>query len=339
MDVDPRKNDGFKADLNMSVQFHIPKALEALRDDMTDNYGRFTAQPFERGFGRTIGHALRRTLLSGILGASATAVRIEGVLHEFSTIDGIVEDVSEILLNIKRIPFKFLTEDDVATVTIDVDGIGQVTSKNIDGKGLIEIIDQEIPLCSITEKGTSFSCEIIVKKKRGYITSAENFDDLLPFGFIFMDSSHSPVTKVNYEIEPARVGYSTDFDKLMLEITTNGTITPIEAVESAADILKHHLALFVDVTDVQMMDEVVEDEEETVISGIFSERIDELKLSPRSANALQNAKISLIGELVIKPDAELLELKNLGEKSLSEIKSALQERGLSLGMSLESMRS
>ena len=313
--------------------FQKPKRLEVDRDTLTDRYGRFYAQPFERGFGTTIGNALRRVLLSSIEGAAITAVKIEGVLHEFSPIPGALEDTTEIILNLKRIPFK-LHVDQAKTVYLKASGEKEVTGKDIEVDADVEVLDRDVHVANLAA-GAELNIEMRLKNGRGYVSADKNFGEDLTIGYIPLDSVHSPIKKVNYVVEAARVGQETDYDKLSLDLWTNGCVTPPEAMALAAKLLKDHLAIFINFEEETPVEELSVDTEREVLDEHLNRSVDELELSVRSYNCLKNANIQTIGELVQKTEAEMLRTKNFGRKSLNEIKEILTSMGLSLGMRVE----
>jgi DNA-directed RNA polymerase subunit alpha len=294
--------------------FQKPKRLEVERSTLTTHYGRFHAQPFERGFGTTIGNSLRRVLLSSIEGAAITAVRIEGVLHEFSPIPGALEDTTEIILNLKRIPL--------------------VKSGDIELPADVEILDKDVHIATLSSSG-KLDIEMRLKEARGYVSADKNFDEDLTIGYIPLDSVHSPIKKVNYVVEAARVGQATDYDKLTLDVWTNGCITPQDAVSLAAKLLKDHLTIFVNVEEEGAAEEGGIEIERDALAEHLNRSVDELELSVRSYNCLKNADIKTIGELIQKTEAEMLKTKNFGRKSLNEIKEILGNMGLSLGMRID----
>ncbi len=313
--------------------FQKPKRLAVDTETLTDKYGKFSAQPFERGFGTTIGNALRRTLLSSIEGAAVTAVRIEGVLHEFQSITGVVEDATDIILNLKQIPFK-LNGDGPKALYLRSDAAGVITSGMIEADGDVEILDKDVYVCTVSEGG-KIDMEMRLKRGRGYISADKNFDGDLGLGFIPVDSVHSPVRKVNFLVEAARLGQITDYDKLTVEIWTNGTVLPADALGLSAKLLKDHMTIFIN----------FEEEMEAGHDGLhdgpqirnenLNRSVEELELSVRSYNCLKNANIATIGELIQKTEAEMLKTKNFGRKSLNEIKEILAQMGLSLGMKID----
>ena len=317
------------------ISFQRPKYLECDYESLTATYGKFTAQPFERGFGVTVGNALRRILLSSIPGAAITAVRIEGVLHEFSTISGVVEDVTDILLNLKSIPLK-LAGTEPKTMTLKMTGPATATASEIVHDADVEILDMTIPIASLDRDG-KLDVEMIVKNYRGYIPADQNFDETLSIDYIPLDSSHSPIKKVNYRVEPARVGKRIDYENLTLEIWTTGAVAPIEALAQAAKILRDHLVIFLNVVDEPLEKEPAAAKREIPYMSqmdILSKPIEHLELSVRSNNCLRSAGIEKIYELVQKTEEELLKTKNFGRKSLSEIKETLTNLGLGLNIDL-----
>jgi len=313
--------------------FQKPKRLACNTDTLTDKYGQFNAQPFERGYGTTIGNALRRVLLSSIEGAAITAVKIEGVLHEFSSIPGVVEDVTDIILNLKQIPLKMHVEGP-KTLYLNVDQPGEVTSRVIQEDADVEILDKDIPIATVSEGG-SLHVEMRVKGGRGYVSAEKNFDEDLPIGYIPVDSVHSPIRKVNYTVEAARLGQMTDFDKLTLDVWTNGAVAPADAVGLAAKLLKDHMNIFINFDEAPEVEEVPATETSAVRNENLDRSVEELELSVRSYNCLKNANISTIRELVQKSEQEMLKTKNFGRKSLNEIKEILSAMGLSLGMKFD----
>ena len=318
--------------------FQRPKRLEFERETLTDRFGRFYAQPFERGFGTTIGNALRRVLLSSIEGAAITAVKIDGVLHEFSPVSGVVEDATDIILNLKQIPFK-LHVDHAKTLTLRIDKPGEVRARDIQADADVEILEPDAHIATVAEHG-KLHMEMRMKRGRGYVSADKNFDEDLGIGWIPIDAVHSPVKKVNYLVEAARLGQTTDYDKLTVDVWTNGAITPRDAVSLSAKLIRDHLNIFV--TFDEGAEPVAEAIGEQPRRGVSNENLDksveELELSVRSYNCLKNANIRTIRELVQKTEAEMLKTKNFGRKSLNEITEILHTMGLSLGMRLESGR-
>jgi DNA-directed RNA polymerase subunit alpha len=316
--------------------FQKPKRLEVERDTLTAKFGRFTAQPYERGFGTTIGAALRRALLSSIEGAAVTAVKIEGVLHEFSAIPGVVEDTTDIILNLKQIPFR-VHSDHPETLILEATGPKVVKAGDIRTNSNVEILDPTVPLATLAEDG-KLHMEMRVKRGRGYVSADRNFDDDLGIGFIPVDSLHSPVRKVNFIVEDARLGQTTDYDKLTLEVWTNGAVNPQDAVAMAAKLLKDHMSIFINFEEGPEEELDFPTTEDERLFEQLGRSVDELELSVRSYNCLKNANIKTIGDLVTRGEAEMLKTKNFGRKSLNEIKEILAEMGLSLGMTIDSKR-
>src|SRR5678810_640930 len=311
-----------------------PKRLVANTETLTERFGQFNAQPFERGFGSTIGSGLRRVLLSSIEGAAITAVRIEGVAHEFSPIPGVVEDATDIILNLKQIPFKMHSEQG-RTLYLRVEKPGVVRAKDIEVDQGVEILEPEAHIATVSEGG-KLHMELRMKRGRGYVSADKNFDEDLGIGWIPVDSVHSPVKKVNYLVEAARVGQATDYDKLTIDVWTNGSVTARDAVSLAAKLVRDHLNIFINLEEAG---ETPEAQAEQPRSGLANENLDksveELELSVRSYNCLKNANIRTIRELVQKTEAEMLKTKNFGRKSLNEIKEILHSMGLSLGMRVD----
>ncbi len=314
--------------------FQRPKRLEFERETLTDRFGRFYAQPFERGFGTTIGNALRRVLLSSIEGAAITAVKIDGVLHEFSPIPGVVEDATDIILNLKQIPLK-LHVDYTKTLYLRVDKPGIVRAKDIEVDQDVEILEPEAHIATMSEGG-KLHMELRMKRGRGYVSADKNFDEDLGIGWIPVDSVHSPVKKVNYLVEAARLGQTTDYDKLTIDVWTNGSVTAQESVSLAAKLIRDHLNIFINLEDAsESPDTQAEQQRAGALNENLDKSVEELELSVRSYNCLKNANIRTIRELVQKTEAEMLKTKNFGRKSLNEIKEILHSMGLSLGMRLD----
>ena len=319
--------------------FQKPKRLEVDRETLTDHYGRFYAQPFERGFATTVGNSLRRVLLSSIEGAAITAVRVEGVLHEFSPIPGAMEDTTDLILNLKRIPLKMHVEH-AKTLILKISEPGEVRAKHITPDPDVEILDPEAYIATLGQ-GSTLSVEMRVKQGRGYVSADKNFDEDLSIGWIPVDSVHSPTKKVNYFVENARVGQATDYEKLTIEVWTNSAVSPRDAVGLASKLMKDHLTIFINIVD--EVDEEgsgetpveISDQDREVWTEKLNKSVDEMELSVRSYNCLKTANIRTIGELVQKSESEMLKTKNFGRKSLNEIKEILGEMGLSLGMKLD----
>jgi DNA-directed RNA polymerase subunit alpha len=314
--------------------FQRPKRLEFERETLTDRFGRFYAQPFERGFGTTIGNALRRVLLSSIEGAAVSAVKIDGVLHEFSPIPGVVEDATDIILNLKQVPLKTHV-DATKTLYLRVDKAGEVKARDIETDADVEILEPDAHIATVAEGG-KLHMEMRVKRGRGYVSADKNFDEDLGIGWIPIDSVHSPIKKVNYLVEAARLGQTTDYDKLTIDVWTNGSVTPRDAVSLSAKLIRDHLNIFINLEeagDLQL--DAAADTPRAALNENLDKSVEELELSVRSYNCLKNANIRTIRELVQKTEGEMLKTKNFGRKSLNEIKEILAAMGLSLGMRLD----
>jgi DNA-directed RNA polymerase subunit alpha len=310
-----------------------PKSVEA--EELNDTYGRFVAKPLERGYGWTLGNSLRRVLLSSITGSAIVAVRIEGVAHEFSTIQGVKEDVTDIVLNLKQVNLRYLGERET-TIFLKSNGPGVLRAKDIQTSGDVEVLNPEQHIATVGEDGR-LNMELIVRHGRGYVSSEHNRTEDLPEGFLTIDSIFAPVRRVSYSVSNARVGQMTDYDKLVLEITTNGAVRPDDALAYAAKIIKEQLTIFVNFDEseeIERHSEERRDEKPSLNENLFK-TVDSLELSVRAANCLENANIKYIGELVTKTESDMLKTKNFGRKSLNEIKDILAEMGLSLGMKIE----
>jgi DNA-directed RNA polymerase subunit alpha len=315
--------------------FQRPRYLECDYETLTEQFGRFSAQPFERGYGITIGNALRRVLLSSIKGAAITNLRIQGVLHEFSTIPGVVEDVTDIILNLKNIPLE-LKGEGPKIMTLKKKGAAEAMASDIEHDSDIKILRDDIHIASLDKDG-ELDIEMIVENNRGYIAADQNFNSELSIDYIPLDASHSPVKKVNYKVEPARVGKRIDYEKLSLEVWTTGAISPTDALSQASKIIRDHLVIFLNVVDEPMERDKAPSKKEIPYFSqvdILSKSIDHLELSVRSNNCLRSAGIEKIFELVQKTEDELLKTKNFGRKSLTEIKETLQDLGLGLNLDL-----
>ena len=310
-----------------------PKKLEVEKETLTPFYGKFYAEPFERGFGITICNSLRRILLSSLQGAAITSVKIDGVLHEFTSIPGVTEDVTDIILNLKEVKIK-LHADGPKTIRIDAKGKGVVRAGDIITDDTIEITNPDHPIATLSPDG-KLKMEMVVKQGKGYVPAEKNKEEGQDIGTIPIDAIFSPITKVNYTVTNARVGQITDYDKVTLEVWTNGCVHPEDAVAYAAKILKDQLSILINFEEEDETDEEEGGEEQEYLNENLFKSVDELELSVRSANCLKHADIKLIGELVQKTEAEILATKNFGRKSLNEIKVILEEMGLSLGMKLE----
>lgn len=311
--------------------FQRPKRLEVDGDTLSPTYGKFYAQPLERGFATTIGNAMRRCLLSSIEGAAVTALHIEGVLHEFSSIPGVVEDVTDVILNLKQVPIRLHT-DEPKVLSIDVEGPGTVTAADLSQDGQVEVVDPDVHIATVNEEG-HLKMQIQVRQGRSYVPAERNFDETMGIGWIPVDSAHSPVRRVNYKVEAARLGQTTDFERLILEVVTNGTVSPEEALSLSAMLLKDHLGIFITAEEsLQEVGTEVEGEEMSSMDELLARSIDELDLSVRSANCLKNANIHTLRDLVRKSEKDMLETKNFGRKSLEELQELLEKLGLSFNM-------
>jgi DNA-directed RNA polymerase subunit alpha len=317
----------------MLPEFQMPKRIEVDRDSRSNNFGRFTAEPFERGFGTTVGNALRRVLLSSLEGAAVTSVQIEGVYHEFSAIQGVREDVTDIILNLKELLLK-MHGYGPKTISILADGECEVTANEFITDHEIEILNPNLHVATLNKDG-KLHMHAVVKKGRGYVPAELNVDEEMPAQAIPIDAIFSPVQKVNFIVENARVGRRTDYDKLILEVTTNGSVTPEEAVSQAAEILRNHLEIFVNFKEEARIEVQTIDIDRVRLIENLRRSVDELELSVRSYNCLKNANIRNIGELVQKTEGEMLKTRNFGRKSLNEIKEILETLGLTLGMKLD----
>lgn len=319
---------------NLWTGFQMPRRLVVETETLTPRYGRFSAQPFERGFGTTIGNSLRRALLSSIEGSAITAVKIEGVEHEFASIRGVVEDATDVILNLKQVPFK-LHSNEAKTLTITKTGAGEVTSADIEADADVEVLDPTVYVATVSEGG-SLSIEIRLKRGRGYVPADRNFDEDLSLGYIPVDSVHTPVKKVNYTVEAARLGQNTEFDKLSIEVWTDGSVKPDDAIGLAAKLIKDHMSIFINFE---------EDSDDLAYANMerpplprndqLDRPVDELELSVRSYNCLKNANIRTIRDLVQRSEREMLATKNFGKKSLNEIKDILHSMGLDFGMEFD----
>jgi len=313
--------------------FQRPKRLFYDTETLSPTYGHFHAQPFERGFGTTIGNALRRILLSSVEGAAITALKIEGRLHEFSSISGVQEDVTDIIMNLKKIPLK-IHVDHPKTLYLQSEGAGIIKAGDIKPDPNVEILDPDAYIAT-TDQEAIFKMEMRIKSGFGYVPADQNFDEDLEVGYIPLDSVHSPVRKVNFQVEATRLGQSTDYDRLNLEVWTNGCVSPQDAVARAAKILKDYLYIFINFEEEIEVIPEEEDVETEMGNENLNRSVEELELSVRSYNCLKNANIQTIGELVTRTEAEMLKTRNFGRKSLNEIKAILVDMGLSFGMNLE----
>jgi len=312
----------------------MPRRLAADSETLTDRYGRFSAQPFERGFGTTVGNSLRRALLSSIEGAAITAVKIESVEHEFSSIKGVVEDATDVILNLKQVPFT-LHGNEAKTLTISRTGPGEVTAGDIQGDGDVEILDPGLHIATLSGGG-SLNIEMRLKRGRGYVSADRNFDEDLSLGYIPIDSVHTPVKKVNYAVDAARLGQNTEYDKLTIEVWTDGSVKPDDAIGLAAKLIKDHMAIFINFEEDS--DEFSYQQQERAPlprNDQLDRSVDELELSVRSYNCLKNAGIKTIRDLVQRSEREMLATKNFGKKSLGEIRDILRGMGLDFGIQFD----
>ena len=313
-----------------------PKRLDYEKGTLSPTYGKFYAEPFERGYAITIGNSLRRILLSSIEAAAVTVVRIEGVLHEFAAIPGVAEDTTDIILNIKQLKLKMEGEGP-KTIRLSVSGDREVTARDIKTDASIEIINPDLHIATLTERDAKLDIELEVDHGRGYVSADRNKRDDLPVGAIPVYSLFSPVTRVRIDSENTRVGQMTDYDKLIMEIWTDGRIKPEDALAHAAKLLKDHLQIFINFEEEPEAQLIERDDERDKIKDLLSRSVDELELSVRSSNCLKNANIKTIGDLVVKSEAEMLKYRNFGRKSLNEIKEIISEMGLGLGMTPEAI--
>jgi DNA-directed RNA polymerase subunit alpha len=316
---------------NSATQFLKPRLVDV--QTLSNSRAKVTLEPLERGFGHTLGNALRRILLSSMPGAAVSDVKIDGVLHEYSTIDGVQEDVIEILLNLKSLALRMHGRDDEVTLKLSKKGPGQVTAADIQLDHDVEVVNPDHLIATLT-KGTELSMELKVTRGRGYVpvTSREQKEDTRAIGVMQLDASYSPVSRVSYDVENARVEQRTDLDKLIIDIETNGAIEPEEAIRRAANILQDQISIFV---DLESEESVVEERAEPEMDPLLLRPVDDLELTVRSANCLKAENIFYIGDLIQRSEFELLKTPNLGKKSLTEIKDVLAQHGLSLGMKLE----
>lgn len=309
------------------IEFEKPKIHKI---EETKDYGRFIVEPLERGYGTTLGNSLRRILLSSLPGAAITDVQIDGVLHEFSTVDGVLEDVTKIILNLKKVALK-INGEDKQDLEIDVTGPLEVTAGDIQGSSDIEILNPDQYICTVAD-GATFHARLSANTGRGYVSADENkakADDM-PIGVLPIDSLYTPIERVNYQVEKTRVGQKDDYDKLTLDVWTNGSLTPSEAISLSAKVLTEHLTLFVDLTDEAKNAEIMVEKEETAKEKMLEMTIEELDLSVRSYNCLKRAGINTVQELTDKSEADMMKVRNLGRKSLDEVEGKLAELGLSL---------
>ncbi|PWU08278.1 MAG: DNA-directed RNA polymerase subunit alpha [Verrucomicrobia bacterium] len=317
-------------------RFEMPKRLTKEEGTATETYAKFVAEPFETGYGHTVGNSLRRVLLSSLEGAAISSIKVDGAMHEFATIDGVVEDVTDIVLNLKKVLFKAHTRDS-QTLLLSANKEGEVTAADIQLNQNLELVNPTQHICTLDRK-KKFEMELEIKVGRGFLPGDENKKPNQPIGVVAIDSLFSPVTRVRYSVENARVGQRTDYDRLVLEIWTDGRISPDDALTQASAILQHHLDVFVgyDKNAVEF-EEVVDkqDEEKTKLKKLLNMSVNEIELSVRAANCLNNANITTVGQLAMKSEQEMLKYRNFGKKSLNEIKEKLAALGLTLGMTFE----
>jgi len=317
-------------------RFEMPKRLQKEEATASATYARFVADPFETGYGHTVGNSLRRVLLSSLEGAAITSIKVDGAMHEFTTIEGVVEDVTDVVLNLKKIKFKAHTRDE-QVLLLSVNKEGPVTAADIQINQNVELVNPELHICTLDKK-KKFEMELTVKTGRGFCPSDENKKPGQAIGVIAIDSIFSPVTRVRYNVEAARVGNRTDYDKLILEIWTDGRLTPDDALTQSSAILAHHLDVFVgyDKNAVEFEEAAdKQDEEKVKLKKQLNMSVNEIELSVRAANCLNNANITTVGQLAMKTEQEMLKYRNFGKKSLNEIKDKLSSLGLSLGMNFE----
>jgi DNA-directed RNA polymerase subunit alpha len=320
---------------NQWTNFQIPSRLNVESETLTERYGKFFAQPFERGFGTTIGNSLRRALLSSIEGAAVTAVKIEGVEHEFSSIKGVVEDATDVILNLKQVPFKLHGVDGSKTLTISKTGAGEVTSADIEADGDVEVLDKDVHIATVSANG-EVNIEMRLKTGRGYVSAEFNNDEDLSVGYIPIDSVHTPIKKVNYSVDKTRQGSNTEFDKLVIEVWTDGSVKPEDSIGLAAKLVKDHMSIFVNFEEEEDEFKYEDIARPPLLRNDLLDRpVDELELSVRSYNCLKNADIRSIRDLIRRSEHDMLHTKNFGKKSLTEIKDLLHGMGLDFGMDFD----
>jgi DNA-directed RNA polymerase subunit alpha len=318
-------------------RFEMPKSLGKDESTATDTYAKFIAEPFDAGYGHTIGNSLRRVLLSSLEGAAITSVKIEGAPHEFTSLPGVVEDVVDIILNLKKVKFKAQDGGDIRNLSLSVNKEGAITAGDIAASNQVEVLNPDQHICTLDKK-QKFDAEFEVRVGRGFATGDENKHADMPIGVIAIDSIFSPVTRVKYAVEQTRVGQRTDYDKLVIEIWTDGRISPDDSLLQASAILRKHLDVFVNYDDTQVeFDETPQEvsQENSRLKKLLNMSVNEIELSVRAANCLNNANITTVGQLAQKSEAEMLKYRNFGKKSLNEIKDKLVQLGLGLGMKFE----
>ena len=312
----------------------MPKEVVNDQSSVTENFSRFTVEPLERGYGVTLGNTLRRVLLSSIQGAAVVAMRVKGCLHEFETVKGVYDDATNMVLNVKKIIVK-MHGDDMCTLSVNADKKGTITAGMFQSDGTVEILNPDQYICELTED-VDFAMELDIDAGRGYAVADQNKREGAPVGTVVVDSLFSPVVKVSYQVENTRVGQKTDYDRLILEVTTDGSITPEDALSYAAKLLKDHVQLFINMDEDIMVEEEPEEDEEVVrVRKLLNTRVEELELSVRSSNCLRAANIQTLQELVIRTEGEMLKYRNFGRKSLNEIGSMLEDLDLAFGMDIE----
>ncbi|NLV37426.1 MAG: DNA-directed RNA polymerase subunit alpha [Clostridiaceae bacterium] len=309
------------------IEIEKPR-IECVEKTDDNVYGKFVVEPLERGYGITLGNSLRRILLSSLPGVAVNSIKIDGVLHEFSTVPGVIEDVTEIILNIKNLSLK-LHSDGPKIVYIDADGEGEIKAGDIKVDSDVEILNPDLHICTLNGE-SRFYMELVLNKNRGYVPAEKNKQPGQPIGIIPVDSIYTPVTKVNYTVDNTRVGQITDYDKLTLEVWTNGSIKPDEAISLGAKILSEHLSLFIDLSDQAKHAEIMVEKEETKKEKVLEMTIEELDLSVRSYNCLKRASINTVEDLTNKTEEDMMKVRNLGRKSLEEVLQKLHALGLSL---------
>src|SRR5438309_1749603 len=317
-------------------RFEMPKRLTKEESSATETYAKFIAEPFETGYGHTVGNSLRRVLLSSLEGAAITSIKVDGAMHEFATIEGVVEDVTDIVLNLKKVLFRAHTRDS-QTLLLSVNKDGDVTASDIQLNQNVELVNPNQHICTLDKK-KKFEMELEVKVGRGFLPGDENKKPNQAIGVVAIDSLFSPVTRVHYQVESARVGQRTDYDRLNLEIWTDGRISPDDALTQASAILQHHLDVFVGYDKNAVEFEEVEskqDDDKSRMRKLLNMSVNEIELSVRAANCLNNANITTVGQLAQKTEAEMLKYRNFGKKSLNEIKDKLTALGLGLGMKFD----
>jgi DNA-directed RNA polymerase subunit alpha len=319
------------------ARFEMPNRLVKNETTATDHYAQFVAEPFDKGYGHTIGNSLRRVLLSSLEGAAITSVRIKGADHEFQTLPGVLEDVTQIVLNLKKVKFQHFETKETRMLQLNADKEGVVTAGDIKEDQAYHVINKDQVICTLDRKG-KLECEIEVKVGRGFATNEDNKRPDMPIGVIPIDSIFSPVTRVKYAVEATRVGQNTDFDKLIMDVWTDGRVTPQDGLTQASAILRHHLDVFVNYDDKAVEFDAApeaQSEENLELRKLLNMSVNEIELSVRAANCLNNANITSVGQLAQKTEAEMLRYRNFGKKSLTEIKEKLAELGLTLGMKLD----